>query len=301
MMVRLGTMDYDPSPIVKPHTLDQRLIATLNKQILYDINQKLEYTESLLEAIKKGVQISADDQNHRKYLQKLICENLRKLKDWFKKNPSPNDQRRQFQNMKDRLLQQRDKIDQNIDDNRLGQGGDWRYQENHIIIKSKILCTTLSMSGIEKLDIVKNQVDYLIIDEACQAIEPSTLVPFELGPKRIIMVGDQSQLPATTISENAERTKFSRSFFERLLDNGYQRYMLNIQYRMDPVIRKYPSASFYENRIQDDVSISTREIPFPIQKLAQYFQKVVFFDLTHSAESVNETSKHNVEEAYFTG
>ena len=157
------------------------------------------------------------------------------------------------------------------------------------------------MSGIEKLDIVKNQVDYLIIDEACQAIEPSTLVPFELGPKRIIMVGDQSQLPATTISENAERTKFSRSFFERLLDNGYQRYMLNIQYRMDPVIRKYPSASFYENRIQDDVSISTREIPFPIQKLAQYFQKVVFFDLTHSAESVNETSKHNVEEAYFTG
>ena len=38
MMVRLGTMDYDPSPIVKPHTLDQRLIATLNKQILYDIN-----------------------------------------------------------------------------------------------------------------------------------------------------------------------------------------------------------------------------------------------------------------------
>ena len=55
MMVRLGTMDYDPSPIVKPHTLDQRLIATLNKQILYDINQKLEYTESLLESIKKGV------------------------------------------------------------------------------------------------------------------------------------------------------------------------------------------------------------------------------------------------------
>ncbi len=84
------------------------------------------------------------------------------------------------------------------------------------------------MSGIERLDIVKNKLDYLVIDEACQCIEPSTLIPFELGPKRVIMVGDQKQLPATTFSENSERTKFSRSFFERLLDNGYQRFMLSI-------------------------------------------------------------------------
>ena len=46
------------------------------------------------------------------------------------------------------------------------------------------------MSGIEKLDIAKDLIDYLIIDEACQCIEPSTLIPFELGPKRVIMVGD---------------------------------------------------------------------------------------------------------------
>ena len=40
------------------------------------------------------------------------------------------------------------------------------------------------------MDLVKDAVDYLIIDEACQAIELSTLIPFELGPKRVILVGD---------------------------------------------------------------------------------------------------------------
>lgn len=77
-----------------------------------------------------------------------------------------------------------------MEDNKQSQGGDWKYLENQIILKSKIICTTLSMSGIEKFDIIKDMVDYLIIDEACQCIEPSTLIPFELGPKRVIMVGD---------------------------------------------------------------------------------------------------------------
>lgn len=48
------------------------------------------------------------------------------------------------------------------------------------------------MAGIERLELIRNGVDYLIIDEACQAIEPSSLIPFDLGPKRVILVGDQN-------------------------------------------------------------------------------------------------------------
>lgn len=48
------------------------------------------------------------------------------------------------------------------------------------------------MAGIEKMEIIKDGVEYLIIDEACQCIEPSNLIPFDLSPKRIIMVGDQN-------------------------------------------------------------------------------------------------------------
>ena len=78
----------------------------------------------------------------------------------------------------------------NIQENRQSQGGDWRYLENQIILKANILCSTLSMAGVEKMDIAKDKIEYLIIDEACQCIEPSTLIPFELGPKRVILVGD---------------------------------------------------------------------------------------------------------------
>lgn len=46
------------------------------------------------------------------------------------------------------------------------------------------------MSGHEKLEFTKDTFDYLIVDEACQCIEPSSLIPFELAPKRIILVGD---------------------------------------------------------------------------------------------------------------
>ena len=47
------------------------------------------------------------------------------------------------------------------------QGYDWRQIENEIILRSRIIACTLAISGAEKLDIVKDKVDYLIIDEAC--------------------------------------------------------------------------------------------------------------------------------------
>jgi len=71
-----------------------------------------------------------------------------------------------------------------------GPKGDWKYASNSLILKSQILFTTLSTAGIDKLDICKDQVDYLIVDEACQCTELSCLIPFELNPKRVILVGD---------------------------------------------------------------------------------------------------------------
>jgi len=102
------------------------------------------------------------------------------------------------------------------------QGGDWKLVENEIILRSRIICCTLAIAGGEKLELVKDQVDYLIVDEACQCVELATMIPFELGPKRVILVGDQNQLPATTFSPNAVETNYSRSLFERLLRSGYE-------------------------------------------------------------------------------
>ena len=112
------------------------------------------------------------------------------------------------------------------------------------------------MSVNDKLDYLNpGDIEYLIVDEACQSVELTNLIPFDHRPQKIILVGDQQQLPATTFSENANRTNYSRSMFERFLQNGVDRVMLEIQYRMDPIIRKFPSIQFYEDRLNDDCSI----------------------------------------------
>jgi len=98
------------------------------------------------------------------------------------------------------------------------------------------------MSASEVLCCVKDgDFEYLIVDEACQSVELTCLIPFMHEPKRIILVGDQMQLPATVMSENAAKTKYSRSLFERFLECGVSNFMLNIQYRMEASIRQFPS------------------------------------------------------------
>mmetsp|Transcript_3522 Transcript_3522/g.5297 ORF Transcript_3522/g.5297 Transcript_3522/m.5297 type:complete len:86 (+) Transcript_3522:317-574(+) len=85
------------------------------------------------------------------------------------------------------------------------------------------------MSTNDKLDILETgDIEYLIVDEACQSVELNNLIPFEHNPNKVIMVGDQAQLPATTFSENAERTNYSRSLFERILQCGVDHVMLEI-------------------------------------------------------------------------
>jgi len=88
LFIRIGSMDYDPSPTVKPHTLDQRLIDTLNFQQLYDNQSKLTHADTLLSLVKSGALLNPDTPAHRAGMQSLISPNLKKLKDWLKKNPS---------------------------------------------------------------------------------------------------------------------------------------------------------------------------------------------------------------------
>ncbi len=56
----------------------------------------------------------------------------------------------------------------------------WRHDATGDAFKdAKIVCTTLSMSGGKFfVSHLKNKIDYLIVDEACQSIEPETLIPF---------------------------------------------------------------------------------------------------------------------------
>ncbi len=97
------------------------------------------------------------------------------------------------------------------------------------------------------------------MDEACQCSELAALAPLVLNPKRVVLVGDHKQLPATIFSDNKENTLFERSLFERLHSAGIKIYTLKVQYRMHSIIRAFPSLHFYENKLEDHKSVSERE------------------------------------------
>lgn len=57
-------MDYEPSPIVKPFTLDQRYVDTVNSQYLQDTRTQLAALDKLKSIMKHGHALSAFDKNH---------------------------------------------------------------------------------------------------------------------------------------------------------------------------------------------------------------------------------------------
>ncbi len=54
-----------------------------------------------------------------------------------------------------------------------------------------------------------------MIDEACQASELAALQPLMYGVKKLVLVGDPQQLPATILSQHAKDMLLDRSLFER--------------------------------------------------------------------------------------
>lgn len=73
--------------------------------------------------------------------------------------------------------------------------------------------------------------------------------------KRLIMIGDPSQLPATIFSKVAETKEYDRSLFQRMQTCGYQVTLLNEQYRMNRYVSKFISDSFYHGKLMDNEHI----------------------------------------------
>jgi senataxin len=84
-----------------------------------------------------------------------------------------------------------------------------------ILKKSKLIYTTLACASYNFLNKIKKK-EILIIDEAAQAIELSTLAPIRNTCQRLILIGDIQQLPATIFSQSSLDFKFERCFFKRL-------------------------------------------------------------------------------------
>ncbi|CAL5189948.1 unnamed protein product [Lathyrus oleraceus] len=113
-----------------------------------------------------------------------------------------------------------------------------------------ILCTV--SSSIKLYTEGMTQVKFLVIDEAAQLKECESTIPLQLpGLQHCILIGDEKQLPALVKSKIADDCGFGRSMFERLVILGYQKHMLNVQYRMHPMISSFPCQEFYDQKISD--------------------------------------------------
>ena len=154
---------------------------------VYSLKQQISLAEELLVEIKKGFKLDFQNNRHRETLGKVINSNIKKVKAFIGKPAEA-----QSMTIKGEMEKCK-RFLQDIESGRdKSQKGDWKYAENALILKTRVICTTLSMAGIERLEITRGNIDYLIVDEACQAIEPSCLIPFNLDPKRVILVGDQN-------------------------------------------------------------------------------------------------------------
>eukprot|EP01071_Lankesteria_metandrocarpae_P011533 Lankesteria_metandrocarpae@DN5451_c1_g1_i12.p1 len=171
----------------------------------------------------------------------------------------------------------------------------YRSGGKDVIKSADIIFATLSGSANKSLRGLN--FSCVIVDEASQAVELSTIVPLQAGIKNMILIGDQKQLPATVLSNAARKVDYDRSLFERLQLCGVRVKMLEKQYRMRPAISRFPSAQFYNNKVQDDVSVKSR----PKDIFHDLFGVLKFFDIPDSSHHRDRVTKSlsNVKEAMF--
>ncbi|KZT60309.1 hypothetical protein CALCODRAFT_465756 [Calocera cornea HHB12733] len=125
-----------------------------------------------------------------------------------------------------------------------------RRFRQEVLDDADVICCTLSGSGHDVLSAY--DFETVVIDEAAQSVEVSSLIPLKYQCKRCILVGDPEQLPPTVLSQLAEQQGYSRSLFVRIMHRRPDAvHLLSIQYRMHPEISALDSAMFYNSKLKD--------------------------------------------------
>jgi len=135
-------------------------------------------------------------------------------------------------------------------------------EEKRVISNAQVVCCTCS--GAEHPVLQGMEFSSIIIDEAGQATEPSVLVPLlrlQAARGSTVLIGDHRQLPPTVVDPTCESEGLGVSLFGRLAARGVQPVMLDVQYRMHPVIAQFPSRRFYGSRLRTGVCGQKRPAP----------------------------------------
>ncbi len=152
---------------------------------------------------------------------------------------------------------------------------------------------------------LRQKFDRVVVDEAGQLDEPSTLGPISMASK-FVLGGDHLQLPPVVKVQNPNGTSegalLERSLFERLFDSVDRRRVssLEIQYRMNTEIQDIPSRLFYQGLLKPSQEAATRRLKLDltnssdprVNSIIDPERPVVFVDVDGA-----ENSKARPEEA----
>ena len=124
---------------------------------------------------------------------------------------------------------------------------------NYFLDRADVICATTTLN--ESL-IGDRRFDLLVIDEACQSVEPGCWIPLQRCD-RVVLAGDHCQLPPTILSRQAAKEGFDISLMQREINLWQEAVtrMLDVQYRMHDDIMQFSSQHFYDEQLTGHESV----------------------------------------------
>lgn len=163
------------------------------------VEQKLDYSSTPLADIGNEIKSLHRDIAVLKDLRQQKLQDLATVRDNSAKTKALENEVQNLgsrrQDLVTQLNQKKDKLKsdtRSLDTLRRGIQRD-------ILNEADVVCSTLSGAGHDTL--AQHDFEMLIIDEAAQAIELSSLIPLKYNSARCVMVGDPQQLPPTVLSQ----------------------------------------------------------------------------------------------------
>lgn len=138
---------------------------------------------------------------------------------------------------------------------------------------------TKRLSGVE--------FDVVLFDEASQITLPLAIMGMLAGCK-YIFIGDENQLPPVTIFSKEEAAQ--TSIFNYLSGHGNET-MLNITYRLNDVLTRWPSRNFYRDELHPSLNAASRRLDLspestPWDMVLDPSSPIIFLDLCHRNSTV---------------
>jgi len=177
-------------------------ISVRDASLDYLVDQKLEGVEGKPDdSAKELASLRQNLESVRRTREQKIQE-LNSVHDNAARTQALEDEIRRLGTQRMQLTQQIDRLkDKQKSDSRT-LDAIRRKARMEVLQEADVICSTLSGAGH---DVLKNfEFEMVIIDEAAQAIELSSLIPLKFPCKRCVMVGDPQQLPPTVISQEVQ-------------------------------------------------------------------------------------------------